>query len=89
MKDVRTLQVIPCELVKPFKSNFPLRLAQSRAELLEKLLTELGAENSGFTLDNVMTVKERLKHAKYIYQDLLAQKHKLIMLSCLETSTCL
>ncbi|XP_019126423.1 centrosomal protein of 104 kDa isoform X1 [Larimichthys crocea] len=55
LKDVRTLQVIPCELVKPFKSNFPLRLAQSRAELLEKLLTELGAENSGFTLDNVMT----------------------------------
>ncbi|XP_032375855.1 centrosomal protein of 104 kDa isoform X4 [Etheostoma spectabile] len=54
LKDVRTLQVIPGELVKPFKSNFPSRLAQSRAELLEKLLAELGTENSGFTLDNVM-----------------------------------
>ncbi|XP_042348111.1 centrosomal protein of 104 kDa [Plectropomus leopardus] len=54
LKDVRTLQVIPGELVKPFKSNFPSRLAQSRAELLEKLLAELGTDNSGFTLDNVM-----------------------------------
>uniref|UniRef100_A0A4W6G9A7 Centrosomal protein of 104 kDa n=1 Tax=Lates calcarifer TaxID=8187 RepID=A0A4W6G9A7_LATCA len=49
------LQMIPGELVKPFKSNFPSRLAQSRAELLEKLLAELGTDNSGFTLDNVMT----------------------------------
>ncbi|XP_036961198.1 centrosomal protein of 104 kDa isoform X2 [Acanthopagrus latus] len=55
LKDVRALQVIPGELVKPFKSNFPSRLAQSRAELTEKLLAELGTENSGFTLDNVMT----------------------------------
>ena len=56
MKDVQALQVIPGELVKPFKSNFPSRLAQSQAELLEKLLAELGTENSGFTLDNVMMV---------------------------------
>lgn len=62
MKDVRALQVIPGELVKPFKSNFPSRLAQSRAEMLEKLLAELGTENSGFTLDNVMKVKG-LNHA--------------------------
>ncbi|XP_029362687.1 centrosomal protein of 104 kDa isoform X2 [Echeneis naucrates] len=54
LKDVRALHVIPVELVKPFKSNFPSRLAQSRAELVEKLLAELGTENSGFTLDNVM-----------------------------------
>ncbi|GAA6223456.1 centrosomal protein of 104 kDa [Lates japonicus] len=54
LKDVRVLQMIPGELVKPFKSNFPSRLAQSRAELLEKLLAELGTDNSGFTLDNVM-----------------------------------
>lgn len=58
MKDVRALQVIPGELVKPFKSNFPSRLAKSRAELLHKLLSELGTENSGFTLDNVLTVKD-------------------------------
>ncbi|XP_023193546.1 centrosomal protein of 104 kDa isoform X1 [Xiphophorus maculatus] len=55
MKDVRASQVIPSELVKPFKSNFPPRLAQSRAELLEKLLVELGTDNSGFTLENVIT----------------------------------
>lgn len=54
MKDVRGLQIIPGELVKPFKSNFPSRLAQSRAELIEKLLAELGTENSGFTLENVI-----------------------------------
>ncbi|MEQ2217866.1 hypothetical protein XENOCAPTIV_024942 [Xenoophorus captivus] len=57
LKDVRALQIIPVELVKPFKSNFPSRLAQSRAELLEKLLVELGIEKSGFTLENVITVK--------------------------------
>lgn len=66
MKDVRTLQVIPGELVKPFKSNFPSRLAQSRVELVKKLLAELGAENSGFTLENVMTVKD-LKHANVFF----------------------
>ncbi|KAK2851131.1 hypothetical protein Q5P01_007407 [Channa striata] len=55
LKDVRALQMIPSELVKPFKSNSSPHLAQSRAELLEKLLAELGTENSGFTLDNVMT----------------------------------
>ncbi|KAF7648578.1 hypothetical protein LDENG_00154360 [Lucifuga dentata] len=54
LKEVRVLQVIPTELVKPFKSNFPTRLAQSRAELVEKLLAQLGTENSGFTLENVM-----------------------------------
>ncbi|KAM4737968.1 centrosomal protein of 104 kDa isoform 1-T3 [Anableps anableps] len=55
LKDVRALQIIPSELVKPFKSNFPPRLAQSRAELLEILLVELGIDNSGFTLENVIT----------------------------------
>lgn len=65
MKDVRALQVIPGELAKPFKSNFPSRLAQSIAELVEKLLAEVGAENSGFTLENVMTVKD-LEHPQCI-----------------------
>ncbi|XP_054637674.1 centrosomal protein of 104 kDa-like isoform X1 [Dunckerocampus dactyliophorus] len=55
LKDVQALQLIPTELVKPFKSNFPSRLAQSQVELLETLLVELGTENSGFTLENVMT----------------------------------
>lgn len=65
MKDVRALQVIPGELAKPFRSNFPSRLALSRVQLVEKLLEEVGAENSGFTLDNVMTVngpKAKVKH---------------------------
>ncbi|XP_019718495.1 centrosomal protein of 104 kDa isoform X2 [Hippocampus comes] len=54
LKDVRVLHFVPVELVKPFKSNFPTRLAQSRAELLESLLPKLGTENSGFTVENVM-----------------------------------
>uniref|UniRef100_A0A1A7XHW2 Centrosomal protein of 104 kDa n=1 Tax=Iconisemion striatum TaxID=60296 RepID=A0A1A7XHW2_9TELE len=55
LKDVRALQIIPGELVKPYKSNFPSRLAQSRAELIRTLLVDLGLENSGFTLENVVT----------------------------------
>uniref|UniRef100_A0A8C8GB85 Centrosomal protein of 104 kDa n=1 Tax=Oncorhynchus tshawytscha TaxID=74940 RepID=A0A8C8GB85_ONCTS len=53
-KEVQALQLVPGELVKPIKSNIPTRQALSRAELLEKLLGELGTDNSGFTLDNVM-----------------------------------
>lgn len=68
MKDVRGLQIIPTELVKPFKSNFLPRLAKSRAELLEKLLAELGTENSGFTPDNVMTVTELNPGHLYTYK---------------------
>lgn len=58
LKDVRALQIIPGELVKPFKSSFPSRLALSRAELVEKLLQDLGTHNSGFTLENVLVVNE-------------------------------
>ncbi|XP_030641100.1 centrosomal protein of 104 kDa [Chanos chanos] len=54
LKEVRPLQMIPGELVKPIKSNMPVRLALSRVELLEALLQQLGAKDSGFTLDNVM-----------------------------------
>ncbi|XP_017322902.1 centrosomal protein of 104 kDa isoform X1 [Ictalurus punctatus] len=53
-KEVRALQFVPTELVKPIKSSMPARLALSRLELLEKLLEQLGSNNSGFTLDNVM-----------------------------------
>uniref|UniRef100_A0A8C7HCD8 Centrosomal protein of 104 kDa n=1 Tax=Oncorhynchus kisutch TaxID=8019 RepID=A0A8C7HCD8_ONCKI len=53
-KEVQALQLVPGELVKPIKSNIPTRQALSRAELLEKLLGELGTDNSGFTLENVM-----------------------------------
>ncbi|XP_061760797.1 centrosomal protein of 104 kDa isoform X4 [Nerophis ophidion] len=54
LKAVRALEFIPAELVKPFKSNFPSRLAQSRVEMVASLLVQLGMEHSGFTLANVM-----------------------------------
>lgn len=47
--------MIPAELLKPFTSNVPPRLAQSRLELLEKLLAELGAES--FAPEAVVRVK--------------------------------
>ncbi|KAI1892582.1 hypothetical protein AGOR_G00135060 [Albula goreensis] len=53
-KEVRSLQTIPSELVKPMKSNTPARLALSRVEMMERLLAVLGTEGSGFTLSNVM-----------------------------------
>lgn len=62
MKDVRALHIIPGELVKPFRSSVPPRLAQSRVEMVEKLLAQLGTENSGFTLENVMTVNDTFIH---------------------------
>ncbi|KAM6925519.1 centrosomal protein of 104 kDa [Xenentodon cancila] len=70
-KEVRALQMIPVEVVKPFKSNFPSRVAQSRAELLEKLLVELGTENSGFTLENViMFCTAALEHSAKAVREL-------------------
>ncbi|XP_056240342.1 centrosomal protein of 104 kDa isoform X1 [Seriola aureovittata] len=91
LKDVRVLQLIPGELVKPFKSNFPSRLAQSRAELLEKLLAELGTENSGFTLNNVMMFcAAALEHSASAVRELAAriilsmyQQHRSAVLSYL------
>lgn len=59
-KEVRALQVVPLELVKPMQSSVPARLALSRLELLEKLLEQLGTRNSGFTLDNIMRVLAQL-----------------------------
>ncbi|RXN34496.1 centrosomal protein of 104 kDa-like [Labeo rohita] len=53
-KEVRALQMVPVELVRPMQSSVPARLALSRLELLEKLLEQLGTKDSGFTLDNVM-----------------------------------
>ncbi|KAL2103264.1 hypothetical protein ACEWY4_000132 [Coilia grayii] len=53
-KEVRAQQLVPGELVKPLKGHVPVRLAQSRAELLDCLLKEMGTRDSGFTLANVM-----------------------------------
>ncbi|XP_041655412.1 centrosomal protein of 104 kDa isoform X2 [Cheilinus undulatus] len=94
LKDVRVLQFIPGELVKPFKSNFPSRLAQSRAELVQKLLAELGTENSGFTLDNVMNFcTAALEHSASGVRELavniilsMYQQHKAAVLSYLPSN---
>ncbi|XP_020506523.1 centrosomal protein of 104 kDa isoform X2 [Labrus bergylta] len=94
LKDVRVLHGIPGELVKPFKSNFPSRLAQSRAELVQKLLAELGTENSGFTLDNVMKFcAAALEHSASGVRELAAQiilsmyqQHRAAVLSYLPPS---
>lgn len=59
-KEVRALQFVPTELVKPIKSSMPTRLALSRLELLENLIEQLGTNDSGFTLGNVMLVKTSL-----------------------------
>uniref|UniRef100_A0A4W4DPV0 Centrosomal protein of 104 kDa n=1 Tax=Electrophorus electricus TaxID=8005 RepID=A0A4W4DPV0_ELEEL len=53
-KEVRALQIVPAELVKPMKRSMPARLAFSRLDILEKLLEKLGTGDSGFTVDNVM-----------------------------------
>ncbi|XP_013875862.1 centrosomal protein of 104 kDa isoform X2 [Austrofundulus limnaeus] len=95
LKDVRASQIIPSELVKPFKSNFPSRLAQSRAELIEKLLQDLGTENSGFTLENViMFCTGALEHIAKEVRELavriilfLYQQHRTAVLSYLPPNT--
>ncbi|XP_053136874.1 centrosomal protein of 104 kDa isoform X3 [Hemicordylus capensis] len=52
--EVKPLQIIPAHLVQPLKPNSPTHLAMSQVDLAERLLKELGTENTGFTVDNVM-----------------------------------
>ncbi|XP_042336407.1 centrosomal protein of 104 kDa [Sceloporus undulatus] len=52
--EVRPLQIIPAHLVHPLKPNSPTHLAMSQVELVERLLKDLGTDNTGFTIDNVM-----------------------------------
>ncbi|NXU21217.1 CE104 protein, partial [Pardalotus punctatus] len=52
--EVKPLQIIPVHLVKALKPNSPTHLAMSHVELVESLLRDMGTENSGFTVDNVM-----------------------------------
>lgn len=59
-KEVRALHLVPSELVKPMKSNMPVRLAFSTLELLETLLQQLGTNDSGFTIDSIMQVQTGL-----------------------------
>ncbi|NXH18786.1 CE104 protein, partial [Bucco capensis] len=52
--EVKSLQIVPLHLVQPFKPNCPTHLAMSQVELVESLLRDLGTENSGFTISNVV-----------------------------------
>ncbi|XP_033012471.1 centrosomal protein of 104 kDa [Lacerta agilis] len=52
--EVKPLQIIPAHLVQPVKPNSPTHLAMSQVELVERLLKDLGTDNTGFTVDNVM-----------------------------------
>ncbi|XP_066463391.1 centrosomal protein of 104 kDa isoform X2 [Eleutherodactylus coqui] len=53
-KEVKPLLIIPVHLVQPLKGTLPSRLALSQVELVENLIKEMGTDNSGFTVDNVM-----------------------------------
>ncbi|NWU93815.1 CE104 protein, partial [Upupa epops] len=52
--EVKPLQIVPVQLVQPLKPSTPTHLAMSQVELVESLLKNMGTENSGFTIDNVM-----------------------------------
>uniref|UniRef100_A0A5F8GC19 Centrosomal protein of 104 kDa n=1 Tax=Monodelphis domestica TaxID=13616 RepID=A0A5F8GC19_MONDO len=53
-KEIKPLQIIPVHLIQPLKQNSSTHLAMSQTDLLARLLKDLGTENSGFTVDNVM-----------------------------------
>ncbi|XP_078281317.1 centrosomal protein of 104 kDa-like isoform X5 [Rhinoraja longicauda] len=64
LKEVRPLHIIPPQLMQPLKPQVPVRLVMNQIELVERLLKELGADNSGFTIDNVMKfAAEALEHS--------------------------
>ncbi|XP_003514144.3 centrosomal protein of 104 kDa isoform X2 [Cricetulus griseus] len=64
--EVKSLQLIPSYLVQPLKSNVSVHLAMSQVDLLARLLRDLGTENSGFTVDNVMKFAlSALEHKVY------------------------
>ncbi|NXX11779.1 CE104 protein, partial [Podargus strigoides] len=52
--EVKPLQIVPVHLVQPLKPNAPTHLAVSQVALVEHLLKDMGTENSGFTVSNVM-----------------------------------
>lgn len=54
--EVKPLQIVPVHLVQPLKPNSPTHLAMSQVELVACLLKDMGTENSGFTISNVMKV---------------------------------
>ncbi|XP_078414369.1 centrosomal protein of 104 kDa isoform X5 [Cetorhinus maximus] len=58
LKEVRPLHIIPPQLMQPLKPQVPGRLVMNQIELVERLLKELGTDNSGFTIGNVMKGKD-------------------------------
>ncbi|NXC47382.1 CE104 protein, partial [Penelope pileata] len=68
--EVKPLQIVPVRLVQPLKPNSPTHLAMSQVELVECLLKDMGTENSGFTVNNVMKFATgALEHRVYEVRD--------------------
>ncbi|NXE53096.1 CE104 protein, partial [Casuarius casuarius] len=89
--EVKPLQIVPVHLVQPLKPNSPTHLAMSQVELVEHLLKEMGTENSGFTIDNIMKFATgALEHRVYEVRDTalriifdMYRKHKAAILEYL------
>ncbi|XP_072739674.1 centrosomal protein of 104 kDa [Ciconia boyciana] len=89
--EVKPLQIVPVHLVQPLKPNSPTHLAMSQVELVECLLKDMGTENSGFTIGNVMKFATgALEHRVYEVRDValriifdMYRKHKAAILEYL------
>ncbi|KGL97001.1 Centrosomal protein of 104 kDa [Charadrius vociferus] len=89
--EVKPLQIVPVHLVQPLKPNSPTHLAMSQVELVECLLKDMGTENSGFTISNVMKFATgALEHRVYEVRDValriifdMYRKHKAAILEYL------
>ncbi|XP_067423204.1 centrosomal protein of 104 kDa isoform X2 [Emydura macquarii macquarii] len=89
--EVKPLQIIPIHLVQPLKPNSLTHLAMSQVDLVERLLKDLGTENSGFTIDNIMRFATgALEHRVYEVRDTalriifdMYRQHKAVILDYL------
>ncbi|NWY62131.1 CE104 protein, partial [Chionis minor] len=89
--EVKPLQIVPVHLVQPLKPNSPTHLAMSQVGLVECLLKDMGTENSGFTVGNVMKFATgALEHRVYEVRDValriifdMYRKHKAAILEYL------
>ncbi|KFV44407.1 Centrosomal protein of 104 kDa [Tyto alba] len=89
--EVKALQIVPVHLVQPLKPNSSTHLAMSQVELVECLLKDMGTENSGFTIGNVMKFATgALEHRVYEVRDValriifdMYRKHKAAILEYL------
>ncbi|KAK3104885.1 hypothetical protein FSP39_012411 [Pinctada imbricata] len=53
--EVKPTNIVPHDVIKPFKQTLAPRQAQSHCEIVEKLYQKLGIKsNSGLTVDNIM-----------------------------------